>query len=275
MDLATARERFDRSLAGEIADTLVRIELIDRSLALASKLFVAVIPLSIILSATVPGSDGFAENLISRFSLTGPGAAATRDLFASNGAVRTGVSFIGLIILVYSVFSFTRGLQKVYADIWLLPPLKFEAIIRRATWLLGFIAYLIVLTPIQHFDEDHKIPYLYAIASLVLGAGFWLWTPYVLLGRRIPWRRLLPTGIITAAGISIYTIGSAIYLPPAMTHNAVRYGTIGIAFGLVTWLFAYAGVVIVCAVVGQSWDVHHNPETSQSKRAAAARNIVR
>ncbi|HEY5044378.1 MAG TPA: hypothetical protein VII53_00795 [Solirubrobacteraceae bacterium] len=31
-------------------------------------------------------------------------------------------------------------------------------------------------------------------------------------------------------------------------------GLIGIAFGLVTWLFAYATVILVSAVVGGTWD---------------------
>ena len=74
MDLAGVRARYERSLTREIVDELVRIEVVDRALALASKLFVAVIPLSIILSATVPGSEsGSARTWSSRFSLTGPG----------------------------------------------------------------------------------------------------------------------------------------------------------------------------------------------------------
>ena len=197
---------------------------------------------------------------ISRFSLTGAGAAATRSLFATRGAVRGAVSIIGLVIVFYSIFSFTRGLQRVYIDIWGLTPQKFEAMLRRATWILGFVVYTSVLTPIQDYDRDHHIPYMYATGVLVLGTVFWIWTPYILLGRRIAWRRLLPTGLITSAGIAIYTIGSALYLPTIFTHNAERYGLIGIAFGLVTWLFAYSGVVIACAVVAHSWDVHHNPD---------------
>ena len=134
MDLAGVRSWYERSLAREIVDELVRIEVVDRALALASKLFVAVIPLSIILSATVPGSEGFGENLISRFSLTGAGAAATRSLFATRGAVRGAVSIIGLVIVFYSIFSFTRGLERVYIEYSGADPQKFEAMLRRATW---------------------------------------------------------------------------------------------------------------------------------------------
>ena len=45
-------------------------------------------------------------------------------------------------------------------------------------------------------------------------------------------------------------------MPAIFTRNAERYGLIGVAFGLVTWLFAYAAVVVVSAVVGGTWDQH-------------------
>ena len=84
---------------------------------------------------------------------------------------------------------------------------------------------------------------------------FWLWTPHP-LGKRVPWHRLIPTGFVTTVAITAYSIGTAIFLPDIFTTNAERYGLIGIAFGLVTWLFAYAAVVIVSAVLGWTWDAH-------------------
>ena len=71
MDLAGARARFERSLGGEIVRELVRVEVIERSLALASKLFVAVIPLSIILRAVTPGGENFGDDLVMRLGLSG------------------------------------------------------------------------------------------------------------------------------------------------------------------------------------------------------------
>jgi uncharacterized BrkB/YihY/UPF0761 family membrane protein len=55
-------------------------------------------------------------------------------------------------------------------------------------------------------------------------------------------------------GITLYSVGTALFLPTIFTRNAERYGLIGVAFGLVTWLFAYAAVVIVSAVVGGTLD---------------------
>jgi membrane protein len=254
MDLAAARARFERSLVGEIARELARVEAIDRALALASKLFVAVIPLSIIIRAVGPGGGSFGEELVLRLGLTGGGASATRTLFASSGEVRGAVSVVGLVIVLYSMRSFTRALQRVYLEVWELRPQRLDAFVRQITWIVGFIAYTSLLAPVRDLERRHGLLSLYAATAILCSVAFWLWTPYVLLGRRIHWRRMLPTGVLTAVGIALYSIGTAIFLPAIFTKNAERYGLIGIAFGLVTWLFAYAGVVIVCAVVAGTWD---------------------
>jgi membrane protein len=254
MDLAAARARFERSFAGETAGELARVEVIDRALALASKLFVAVIPLSIVVRAIGPGGGSFGDDLVPRFGLTGRGASATRTLFATSGEVRGAVSVIGLVIVLYSVRSFTRALQRVYLDVWHLRPQRLDALVRQVTWIVGFILYTSLLGPLRDLEHGHRPAVLYAATATALGAAFWLWTPYILLGRRIDWRRMLPTGVLTATAIVGYAAGTAVFLPAIFTSNAERYGLIGIAFGLVTWLFAYAGVVIVCAVVAGTWD---------------------
>jgi membrane protein len=256
IELADLRARYRGSFAAEIVDEMVRVEVIDRALALASKLFVAVIPLSIILRAVLPGSDSFGQDLVVRLGLTGQGATATRTLFASGGEVRGAVSVVGIVIVLYSMLSFTRGLQRVYLNIWRLHPLPFDALARQVAWIAGFVVYTSLLGPLHDFDHRHNLGVAYAVVSISLSAGFWVWTPYVLLGKRIPWRRMLPTGLLTGAAIAAYTTASALFLAMTFTRNAERYGLIGVAFGMVTWLFAYAGVVVVCAVLAGTWDRH-------------------
>jgi membrane protein len=256
MDSAGARARFERSLAGEIVQELVRIEAVDRALALASKLFVAVIPLSILLRSVAPGSGDFGDDLVERLGLSGLGASATRTLFAKGTEVRGAVSVIGILIVLYSVLSFTRALQRMYLNVWRLRPQLPDALVRELTWIVGFIAYTVILAPLRNFEHSHDVPSLYGPSAIALGAVFWLWTPYILLGKRIPWHRLIPTGFVTTVGVTAYSIGTAIFLPDIFTTNAERYGLIGIAFGMVTWLFAYAAVVIVSAVLGWTWDEH-------------------
>ena len=264
MDLGAYRTRFDDSLPGEVVLELIRLEFIERSLALASKLFVAVIPLSIIISAVVPGADNFGDSLVNRLGLTGTGAEATRTLFATNGEIKGAVTLIGLVILLYSVFSFAKGLQRVYLDVWRLPAQQLEAALRRATWVLTFVLFMALLSPLRDFTERNDLPISGLTLQLLAGALLWVWTPYLLLGRRLPWRRLLPTGVITTCCIAAYSIGAEIFLPGIFTQNAERYGLIGIAFGIVSYLFGYSIVAVASAVTAGVWDQRRHGVTAAS-----------
>jgi uncharacterized BrkB/YihY/UPF0761 family membrane protein len=86
-------------------------------------------------------------------------------------------------------------------------------------------------------------------------AGLWLlglMTPYLLLGRRLLWRRLAWQATLTAAGLTALGIWSAIYMPRAIASSASAYGTIGVAFALLTWLWGLGIVLVAAAVYGSA-----------------------
>ena len=114
------------------------------------------------------------------------------------------------------------------------------------------------LSPLRDFTDRNDLPISGLTVAFVFGAALWIWTPYLLLGRRLPWRRLLPTGLLTAGRSRPHTRSARqIFLPEIFTTNAERYGLIGIAFGIVSWLFGYAAVVVAAAVVAGTWDRRH------------------
>ncbi len=244
--VAAARSRLETTFLGRYLELLLDLRIVDRSLALASKLFIAILPLSI-LSSSLVSNESFGDEVVDRFGLEGTAAHAARLLFASPSQVQSGIGLLGVIILVSSVLSFARALEAVYLDCWQLPPSPLGAIKRRLTWLAGFAAYGIVLSPLRDVIDR---PLAARIVAAVLAAALFLWTPYVLLGRRVPWQRLAPTGAITGAAMLVFGLGSAITLPRQMAHNTDRYGLIGFTFSLVSWLFVAAAVVVAAAALG-------------------------
>lgn len=247
-------ERFVPAPLLELWHELRRIEFINRSFIMAARLFIAVIPLSIIISAVGPDSNSFGDDLVLRFGLEGEGASATRELFATSGTVRGALGVLGAIVIFYSLLSFTRGLQAVYLDVWQLRPQGLIEAKQQTKWVFGFIAYLLITSPIRSVLRENGMTISYGAISTAIGAAFWLWTPYVLLGKRVAWRRLLPTGIITAVSVTIFLAACTVYLPRIFSTNAHFYGLIGVAFALVSWLLVYAFVVIVSLVVGRALD---------------------
>lgn len=78
----------------------------------------------------------------------------------------------------------------------------------------------------------------------------WLLLQYVLLSGRIPWRRLVPGALLAGAGQLLVSAGSAIYMPNLIAGNSARYGAIGVALALITWLLIIAGAIVAGAVAG-------------------------
>ena len=88
------------------------------------------------------------------------------------------------------------------------------------------------------------------VASLVL----WTSVPWLLLDRRLPWRRLLPGGVLAAAGSALYGVATSIYMPRLITSYSSRYGLFGVTLALVGWLLCISLIVLVATLVAAEFD---------------------
>ena len=68
----------------------------------------------------------------------------------------------------------------------------------------------------------------------------WLITPYLLLGRRLHWLRLLPVAVLSVIGMTGVGIWSVLWMPHTIAASADQFGVIGIGFALLTWFVAVA-----------------------------------
>jgi membrane protein len=120
---------------------------------------------------------------------------------------------------------------------------------RGLAWLAAFGLWILVSSPLRNGLADVG-GLVFAIAvSTVFGFAVWLATPMILLGA-MDWRRLLPGALVSALLGALLGAASGIYVPILLTWSADRYGLIGVAFSLQSWLLAAAFVVVIGAVVG-------------------------
>jgi membrane protein len=250
-------------------DRLVEIQFVDRSIALGSLAFTALVPLLVIASAYLPGTDGLATELIDRFHLHGSTAQLVRDVFAQPDAVRQSISWLGVALLVGAALSFTRGLQRVYERAWLLEARGLAGTKSGLIWIAGIVVWSTIFASARDALLDLTGPLASLIVLLVGDAILWLWSPWILLARRVEWRRLVPTALLTAVAMTAFSIGSVIYMPEAIGRSATHYGSIGIAIALVSWLVGVGFALTMCAgigaVLGGEWD---DPEAERISEAA-------
>jgi membrane protein len=241
---------FQRSFAGRCLYRFVELEGLDRALALSSRAFVAVVPLAIVATAVTPTRETLGDRLVERFSLEGEAAEAMRELFSTPSEVRGAATVVGVAALLVTCLSFARSLQRTYERIWGLEPLGPWGILRGLAWIGGFAAWLAIVVPIRNWAYDLGDATLYAVIAVAASTLLWLFTPYVLLGGRVGWRRLLSSALAAAVGLTALTAASVFYLPRTIEQSAEAYGLIGVTFAFVTWLFASALVIIAAAVIG-------------------------
>jgi len=255
------RERIRRTLTfwlrpGFVLRVLSRFQRaagFDRAIALASSAFTALIPLAIVAGAILPSADAgdAAHRIIVRYGLTGGGAQAVKDVLSPAGGTSTDVSVLGVFLLVVAVLSFSRGVQRLFEQMWELKPLSVRNTLNDLVWIGGLVGYIAFSWWIHDLAGGGR---LQVGANLVLtpaSAVFLAWSGWVLSARRIEWRSLVPFAILGAALFALATIGSAVYVPHLFSSYASRYGVIGAVLAMISALFAVTVVLVASAAIGR------------------------
>jgi membrane protein len=210
--------------------------------------------------------DPISAALIGRFSLSGEAAEAVDQLFTSSGDGTTGV--LSAFLLVFSGVSLTRRMQRMYQQAWRLPtPPGVGHALYAALGLTALLLGISLLYYARALVEP--LPFrgglLVAVSAV---AGFLLWTsvPWLLLDRRIAWRRLAPGGALTSFCTSVYGIATTIYMPRLLETYSRRYGLFGVTLALVGWLLAIAFIIVAATAVAAEFDRVPDPWARRLRR---------
>jgi membrane protein len=185
------------------------------------------------------------KSIVKRFGLDGSAAEAVERAFAAP-AEGTSLTIVGVLVVMVSALSFTRALQRLFERTWN----QTARGVRATSWGLGWLALFVLYWTLFPVVDDTFKGALDWIISLGGTFAFWLATPYLLLARRVPWERLILQGALTAVGMTALAAGTAIYAPRALNSSAAEFGTIGVAFSLLTVLWAGGFVLVVAAALG-------------------------
>jgi membrane protein len=233
---------------GAWLERLVAVQAADRAVAIGAQAFGALIPLLIVYSSVVPVVDSrdFATSFIERMGLKGSAAQTMRDVLIPPTGVASGVTAISFVLVVVSALALARAMQRLYEVSYELPASGF----RGTPWHLLWIAMIPVYLTLRPLLSDLAGGWWHIAGSLLLGAGAWLATPYILLGRRLRWPQLIPGAAFTSLGMTALGGASLIYLPHSVSSSARHYGAIGVAFSLLSWLVLAGFVLVGTATAG-------------------------
>jgi uncharacterized BrkB/YihY/UPF0761 family membrane protein len=226
------------------------LEGFDRAIALASLSFSALIPLAIVTGGILSRQDAGSE-LVSRYGLEGKGATAVTELFDKGDDLSSGFSLFSAFLLLVTVLSFSRALQRLFERTWQLEPLSVRNTKNGIVWVGGLIVYS-TLTGFLRVEFDSGLMEILTAAVLVVAAlVFVVWSGEILTNHRVTRRQMMPAAILVVALSTLFAIGGDIYVPRLFNSYADRYGALGAVFALISWLFVLMVALVAAVAVGR------------------------
>ncbi len=232
---------------------LVSVDVRDRIFGMTGQSFLALVPLMILFASVLTlGSADLAEIINDRLRLDPTTAQTVTNIFASHPAVATGAPTLSAVILFFSVNSYTRTMRRSIERPWQLP---------KSGWrgqMLGLLAVCLFL--VMHFaaallaNAWRGGPMATAVPEVVVqtlvALAFWWLISYLLAARRIRWLHLLPGATAGAVAQTFAGFWTVAFLPSILEKDVSRYGAIGVALAIVTWLLVASGITVGVGIVG-------------------------
>lgn len=257
-----ARRRVERLLRDEpgdpawlrIARQHLSVTFRDQVLRLAGQAFMAIVPLLVVVAALL-GETGIGVDLggyfVDHFDLSGSAAESMRVLFMRPPEAASGVSVVSVLIVLFSVTSFSRALRRYFDASWGLPTiggLRGSAFgLAGVLLLVGAMATVIWLTSLT--GSAGVSPLVVLPIQLAVAVVGWAAVLRLLLVHRVAWHRLWRGAAYGAVAHVAAGVASNLYLPGLIGRNSERYGVIGAAVALLWWLVILAAVIASVGVV--------------------------
>jgi membrane protein len=223
--------------------------------ALAFRLFGALLPLALLVSVILgyaASVDRDAPKEAGEALGLGPTVLATVGESAKLSAgTRWSVLAFAVIALLWSANSAARAIRAVHSLAW-------EGRVGRVRRPLA--AALVMLAAIAAFaaviagagkarEELGLAGLLVSIAALVAFAAIWLGLAWLLPHRDADWRELVPGALLVAVGVQVIHLGTVLFIAGRIERSSETYGSLGVAFTLLFWLFVISRVIVASAML--------------------------
>ncbi|MEW2294668.1 YhjD/YihY/BrkB family envelope integrity protein [Streptomyces sp. NPDC006743] len=237
----------------ELAARLLSVNALDAGTRLAAQAFLASVPLLFAFAAFAPQSvrDELLRSLRAMFGLTGQSDEELQKVLADpdGKSLRQTTGVVGLLIALLSATSFSRAMARVCERAWRLPRSRTRvAAWRWVVWLLALVGAVLLQGPIR--DGFGVGLWLGTPLFFLVSTGLWLWTQHLLLAARVPWTRLLPGALLTAAATTALSLTARLYVPAALNRAVAEYGSLGMVLAMLSWLITVCVAITFAVTVG-------------------------
>ena len=231
--------------------------------------FLALFPIVLVAVAVLGffagGRPDLTDQIVDALALPRGSAAAETisDTIQVAEQSKRAASALGLAGLLWSGLGLVGALQHAYNSVW---QVKGRGIKDKAfglLWLVGsgvLFACSFALTAVMRWLPGFLAP-LNVVAGLAVGIGLFLWASRVLPNREVGIRPLLPGAILGAVGLEVLKVVGSIYVPRAVASSSALYGSLGVAFAIIAWLFFFGRLIVYTATLNVvRWEREHGTQ---------------
>jgi uncharacterized BrkB/YihY/UPF0761 family membrane protein len=249
----------------------------DLALVISLNMFVAVIPLLIVIFAfatSFSANRSFGVLVVRDLHLTGSSALIVRDDFTSARSGKSVALSIGVISLLITGLDISATAQLAYARAFDMTPLKgLQKYLRGAAWLFLLLADTVVVLVLRRLAESRPAWFTIAggVLLLVLEFVFYLITPRLLLELPFKWRDLVPgAAVCTGAAIIVHAV-IFYFLRKWVAEYGEAYGGFGVSLALIAAIGIISSFWIwIAAVMGVYWERKAGPAAVEAMEKLSA-----
>ncbi|MGC4934016.1 hypothetical protein ACLQ3C_10060 [Gordonia sp. DT30] len=241
-------------LVVRIARELATASLSDRSMTLSAQAFTSVLPIVILLT-TLPVGRTYLDEALSNL-----GVHPERIDASLSTSTTTAFGVIGALMTIAGATSLARALGRMYMQTFRVNKLSWRSWWRWVPVIFLFPVAVVaqgLITPVHsasvfgvRFNGTGALGLTVVIVvTFLIWWALWTVVPRLMVSKQVPMRLLAVNGALTGALVTVYLVGSRIILPKTVSGTINHFGTLGMVFLAISWLYFYAMVLVVCATV--------------------------
>jgi uncharacterized BrkB/YihY/UPF0761 family membrane protein len=229
--------------------------------ALAFRLFGAMLPLALLVAVAlgyattvertapekVGEATGISEALLASVAESSKLSAGTRWLVAASA----------LVALLWTATTAARAVRAVHSIAWVGRVERVRRPLHAGLLLLAAIAAFAAALGAAGLarEELGLAGLLISLAACVAFGAIWLGAAWLLPHGEAPVSALIPGAVLVAAGAQLVHLTTVLYIAGRVDRASATYGSLGVAFTLLFWLYVVSRVIVGSAMLNAAlWE---------------------
>jgi membrane protein len=223
--------------------------------ALAFRLFGALLPLALLVAVIL----GYATTLDRSTpkqagEAIGIGPTVLESIAESaklSSGTRWSVCIFAVLALLLSANSAARAIRAVHSLAWEGRVGRFRRPLPAALVLLAAMAAIALVIAVagRARAEFGVLGLLFSVVAFIAFVAIWLVVARLLPHGDADWAALLPGAVVFALGIQVIHLGTVLLIAEKIQRASETYGSLGVAFTLLFWLFVISRVIVASAML--------------------------